>query len=110
MPNKKQENFAAEPLTEVPEVQELIASKIREEQAEVLAKPYTIEKITRSCDRSISVNYQTYKVSTTLSATVKDKDATVEDITAMSKEIYEMAEQQTLAEINRIRTILERGN
>ena len=105
MPNKKEtQQYAAEPLTEVPEVQALMEQKSAE------FKPYTIEKITRSCDRSISVNYQTYKVSTTLSATVKDKDATVEDINAMSKEIYEMAEQQTLAEINRIRTILERGN
>ena len=75
----------------------------------VQGKPYTIEKITRSCDRSLSVNYQTYKVSTTLSATVKDRDATIEDINKMGEEIYQLAEAQTLKEINKIRELLNQG-
>ena len=75
----------------------------------VQGKPYAIEKITRSCDRSLSVNFQTYKVSTTLSATVKDRDATIEDINKMGEEIYQLAEAQTLKEINKIRELLNQG-
>lgn len=75
----------------------------------VQGKPYTIEKITRSCDRSLSVNFQTYKVSTTLSASVKDKEATIEDINQMGEEIYQLAEAQTLKEINKIRELLNKG-
>lgn len=116
MANKKTEyeTYAAEPMAEVPEMNDLFEQKIKElqdaEQAQkvVETKPYAIEKITRSCDRSISVNYQTYKVSTILSATVKDPEASVEELNAMSKEIYDMAEAQTLAEIERIRTALGR--
>lgn len=77
----------------------------------VVEKPsYVIEKITRSCDRSISVNFHTYKVSTTMSASVKDKDATLEDIKRISSEVYKLAEEQTLLEINKIREVLSRGN
>lgn len=111
-------NYAAEPMAEVPEMKELIENKMAEMQAGsnlvpnetpvVVTKPYTIDKITRSCDRSISVNYQTYKVSTILSATVQDPKATKEEIDAMSAEIYAMAEAQTLAEIDKIRTALGR--
>lgn len=75
----------------------------------VQGKPYAIEKITRSCDRSLSVNFQTYKVSTTLSATVKDRNATIEDINKMGEEIYQLAEAQTLKEINKIRELLNQG-
>ena len=71
-------------------------------------KPYVIEKITRSCDRSISVNFQTYKVATTLSATIKNPKATKEELDAISAEIYSMAEAQTLAEINKIAQALGR--
>lgn len=103
MPNKKEtKQYAAEPLTEVPEMKALMEQKAAE------IKPYTIEKITRSCDRSISVNYQTYKVSTILSATVNKQDATQEELDAMSREIYAQAEKQTLEEINKIAQTLGR--
>lgn len=120
MPKKNNEysTYAAEPMAEVPEMKELIETKMNEMNAGnnlvpsevpvVETKPYSIDKITRSCDRSISVNYQTYKVSTILSATVKDPEATPEQINAISKEIYSMAEAQTLEEINRIKTALGR--
>lgn len=120
MPNKKKEyeTFAAEPMAEVPEMKELIENKMAEMQAGanlvpnetpiVETKPYTIEKITRSCDRSISVNYQTYKVSTILSATVNIQDATQEELDAMSREIYAQAEKYTLEEINKIAQTLGR--
>lgn len=90
---------AAEPMVEVPEV--------NEQKAEDM-KPYTIEKITRSCDRSISVNYQTYKVSTILSATVNKQNATQEELDAMSREIYAQAEKHTLEEIQKIAQTLGR--
>lgn len=102
MPNK---NYAAEPLTEVPEVKQLMDEKMKELQTD---KPYSIDKITRSCDRSISVNFQTYKVSTILSATVNNPNATKEEIDAMSAEIYAQAEAQTLLEINKIAQALGR--
>lgn len=69
-------------------------------------RAYTIEKIVRSCDRSISVNYQTYKVSTSLSATVSIPNPTEEEIKQISAEIYRQAEEQTLSEINKIREAL----
>ena len=90
---------AAEPMVEVPEVNEQKAEEM---------KPYTIEKITRSCDRSISVNYQTYKVSTILSATVNKQNATQEEVDAMSREIYAQAEKHTLEEIQKIAQTLGR--
>ena len=90
---------AAEPMVEFPEVNEQKAEEI---------KPYTIEKITRSCDRSISVNYQTYKVSTILSATVNKQNATQEELDAMSREIYAQAEKHTLEEIQKIAQTLGR--
>lgn len=90
---------AAEPMVEVPEVNEQKAEEM---------KPYTIEKITRSCDRSISVNYQTYKVSTILSATVNKPNATQEELDAMSREIYAQAEKHTLEEIQKIAQTLGR--
>lgn len=90
---------AAEPMVEVPEVNEQKAEEM---------KPYTIEKITRSCDRSISVNYQTYKVSTILSATVNKQNATQEELDAMSREIYAQAEKHTLEEIQKIAQTLGR--
>lgn len=89
----------AEPMVEVPEVNEQKAEEM---------KPYTIEKITRSCDRSISVNYQTYKVSTILSATVNKQNATQEELDAMSREIYAQAEKHTLEEIQKIAQTLGR--
>ena len=89
----------AEPIVEVPEVNEQKAEEM---------KPYTIEKITRSCDRSISVNYQTYKVSTILSATVNKQNATQEEVDAMSREIYAQAEKHTLEEIQKIAQTLGR--
>lgn len=103
-------NYAAEPMAYVPEMKDLLDKKIKEQEnlPVVEEKPYTIEKITRSCDRSISVNFQTYKVSTILSATVKNPEATKEEIDAMSAEIYAMAEAQTLAEINKIAQTLGR--
>lgn len=110
----KKQDTVFTPVAEVPEVNDVLEQKVNElqdsEQAQnvVETKPYSIEKITRSCDRSISVNYQTYKVSTILSATVKDPEATVEQLNAISKEIYEMAEAQTLEEINRIKQALGR--
>ncbi len=91
--------YAAEPMVEVPEVNEQKAEEM---------KPYTIEKITRSCDRSISVNYQTYKVSTILSATVNKQNATQEELDAMSREIYAQAEKHTLEEIQKIAQTLGR--
>ena len=90
---------AAEQMVEVPEVNEQKAEEM---------KPYTIEKITRSCDRSISVNYQTYKVSTILSATVNKQNATQEEVDAMSREIYAQAEKHTLEEIQKIAQTLGR--
>ena len=90
---------AAEPMVEVPEVNEQKAEEM---------KPYTIEKITRSCDRSISVNYQTYKVSTILSATVNKQNATQEELDAMSREIYAQAEKHALEEIQKIAQTLGR--
>lgn len=91
--------YAAEQMVEVPEVNEQKAEEM---------KPYTIEKITRSCDRSISVNYQTYKVSTILSATVNKQNATQEELDAMSREIYAQAEKHTLEEIQKIAQTLGR--
>lgn len=116
MGNKKTgyETYAAEPMAEVPEMKDLFEQKIQElqdaEQAQKVAetKPYTIEKITRSCDRSISVNYQTYKVSTILSATVNKQNATQEELDAMSREIYAQAEKHTLEEIQKIAQTLGR--
>ena len=90
---------AAEPMVEF--------SEVNEQKAEEM-KPYTIEKITRSCDRSISVNYQTYKVSTILSATVNKQNATQEELDAMSREIYAQAEKHTLEEIQKIAQTLGR--
>lgn len=43
-----------------------------------------------------------------MSATVKNPEATKEEIDAMSAEIYAMAEAQTLAEINKIAQTLGR--
>lgn len=104
-------NYAAEPMAYVPEMKDLLDKKVKEQEnlPVVEDKPFVIEKITRSCDRSISVNFHTYKVATTISATVKKRDASDEEIEEMSQKIYAMAEKQTLAEINKIATALGRG-
>lgn len=68
---------------------------------------FVIEKVTRSCDRSISVNYQTYKVSTTLSASIK-KPTNTDELDKISREVYSLAEKYTLEEINKIREVLGR--
>lgn len=76
-----------------------------------LDKPeFTVDKITRSCERSISVNYRTYKVGTVLSATITDGSSDMNKVEAIGKQLYAQAESLTLDEINKIREVLNRGN
>lgn len=76
-----------------------------------LDKPeFTVDKITRSCDRSISINFQTYKVGTVLTATITDGSSDMNKVESIGKQLYAQAESLTLDEINRIREVLSRGN
>lgn len=77
------------------------------ESVETKDPNFVIEKVTRSCDRSISVNYQTYKVSTTLSASIR-KPTNTDELDKISREVYSLAEKYTLEEINKIREVLGR--
>lgn len=78
------------------------------ESVETKDPNFVIEKVTRSCDRSISVNYQTYKVSTTLSASIKKPITNTDELDKISREVYSLAEKYTLEEINKIREVLGR--
>lgn len=67
---------------------------------------YNVEKITRSCEKSISVNYNTHKVSTMLSVSLEPKEYTPEQINEIGQAVYKQAEEMTLAEIKEIQRVL----
>lgn len=67
---------------------------------------YNVEKITRSCEKSISHNYCTHKVSTMLSVSVEDRGLTKEQVEEIGKDVYKEAEKMTLAEIKEIQRVL----